>query len=41
MASELSRLIEEELKTKGYCVDDDEEAGLNQSFMGALRVEVG
>lgn len=46
MASELSRLIEDELRHKGYAVDDDkeDEEAPHQALlgkMGALRVEVG
>lgn len=44
MASELSRLIEDELRHKGYYVggeeDVEEEPDPNQALMGALRVEV-
>lgn len=45
MASELSRLIEDELRHKGYYVKDDDEKddeeAPHQALMGALRVEVG
>lgn len=43
MASELSSLIEKELKNKGYYAEDDkvdEEEGAHEALMGALRVEV-
>lgn len=44
MASELSRLIEDELRHKGYYVGGEEELeeepDPNQALMGALRVEV-
>jgi hypothetical protein len=44
MASELSRLIEDELKNKGLYVEDEEEPtdeeAPHQALMGALRVEV-
>ena len=45
MASELSRLIEDELQRKGYSVNNDEEKEADeeaphQALMGALRVEV-
>lgn len=44
MASELSRLIEDELRHKGYYVGGEEEVeeepDPNQALMGALRVEV-
>ena len=43
MASELSRLIEDELKHKGYYKPEDDkedEEAPHQALMGALRVEV-
>lgn len=43
MASELSRFIEDELRSKGYKYEDDDPEADNPtaSLMGALRVEVG
>lgn len=42
MASELSQLIEDELRHKGYYHKDDkaDEEAPHQALMGALRVEV-